>query len=944
MRDWGSCSSLDSLTAGLLDFVCIIKTSRTLIEMGSLAGNHSMAITGRFIGGTLCALLIVSCWAYPAASQSESTPQFERDVLPILTESCFQCHGQQAPMAGLDLRTPSSILRGGASGPAVVEHSAETSFLFQRISEGSMPPGKENKLSPEQIEVIGRWIDAGVPALESYEPVEVAEAPVVTEEERQFWAFRKAATVEVPPVRALERVRTPIDAFILARLEAKGLGFSQDAARRTLIRRAYFDLIGLPPSPEEVETFQSDSSPDAYEDLIDRLLASPHFGERWGRHWLDEAGHSDIVDTDVDAPVVTFAQGKWRYRDYVVRVLNEDMPYDRFLTEQLAGDELVEWRSAGKFTPEMLELLTATGFLRVAADDTRLYELNTVDIRWGVLQRTLKILTSNVLGLTVACAQCHNHKYDPIPQRDYYRLAAIFTPAYNPSEWLQPQDRLLADVSATEKEEIDHQNAEIDGQVEPWKRKLATLHRPYQRRLLEEKLVELPEPIREDLKTAVLTPSKERTAVEKYLMETLGPLVEVPGEEIQALMSEEEKTNALALEEKITPLEEQRRSYGWLDAVYDTGPPPATHLLRRGDHQTPGPEVQPGFLAVLTELGKSQTIGVDQIPTEGTSGRRLALARWLTDRESPAGALVARVRVNRLWQHLFGEGIVATSDNFGRNGAQPTHPELLNWLATEFMTTGWRVKPLLKLMMTSTVYRQASHRIGNEGEKGQDEGIAAADPNTVDPGNLLLWRMRLRRLESEVIRDAILAVSGNLDRTIGGPPVLIEGLPDGKVVVSKKDELAYSGIIPGEKIILSNSNPWRRSIYLLARRNYNLSMLSVFDQPVMSTNCIRRGRSAVVLQSLSMLNNEFVVEQAEDFARRVAKRAGEAPEARIELAFRIALGRNPTPEEVAWSSGLLQRATERFQASEAAPEEAAQKAMGRLSQMLLNTNEFLYVE
>jgi hypothetical protein len=903
-----------------------------------------MAITGRFIGGTLCALLIVSCWAYPAASQSESTPQFERDVLPILTESCFQCHGQQAPMAGLDLRTPSSILRGGASGPAVVEHSAETSFLFQRISEGSMPPGKENKLSPEQIEVIGRWIDAGVPALESYEPVEVAEAPVVTEEERQFWAFRKAATVEVPPVRALERVRTPIDAFILARLEAKGLGFSQDAARRTLIRRAYFDLIGLPPSPEEVETFQSDSSPDAYEDLIDRLLASPHFGERWGRHWLDEAGHSDIVDTDVDAPVVTFAQGKWRYRDYVVRVLNEDMPYDRFLTEQLAGDELVEWRSAGKFTPEMLELLTATGFLRVAADDTRLYELNTVDIRWGVLQRTLKILTSNVLGLTVACAQCHNHKYDPIPQRDYYRLAAIFTPAYNPSEWLQPQDRLLADVSATEKEEIDHQNAEIDGQVEPWKRKLATLHRPYQRRLLEEKLVELPEPIREDLKTAVLTPSKERTAVEKYLMETLGPLVEVPGEEIQALMSEEEKASARILKEKITQLGEGRRSYGWLHAVYDTGAPPPTHLLRRGDYLTPGPEVQPGFLAVLTEPGKSQTIGADQIPTEGSSGRRLTLARWLTDRESPAGALAARVRVNRFWQHLFGEGIVATSDNFGRNGARPTHPELLDWLAAEFMRTGWRIKPLLKLMMTSTVYRQNSYRRGKTGETGQGEATMSGEPEAVDPGNRLLWRMRLRRLESEVIRDAILAVSGNLDRTIGGPPVLIEGLPDGKVVVSKKDELAYSGIIPGEKIILSNSNPWRRSIYLLARRNYNLSMLSVFDQPVMSTNCIRRGRSAVVLQSLSMLNNEFVVEQAEDFARRVAKRAGEAPEARIELAFRIALGRNPTPEEVAWSSGLLQRATERFQASEAAPEEAAQKAMGRLSQMLLNTNEFLYVE
>ncbi len=900
---------------------------------------------GRSVFWVLTMVFFLVSSAGLASTQSESTLQFERDVLPILKQSCFQCHGQQVTMAGLDLRTPSSILRGGASGPAVVEHSAETSFLFQRISEGSMPPSKEKKLSPEQIEVIGLWIDAGVPTLESYEPMKVEKASVVTEEDRQFWAFRQASTVEVPPVRALERVRTPIDAFILAKLETEGLGFSEDATRGTLIRRTYFDLIGLPPSPEEVETFQSNSSPDAYEDLIDQLLASPHFGERWGRHWLDEAGHSDVWGGDNDFGTVKFSRGKWRYRDYVVRAFNEDKPYDRFLTEQLAGDELVEWRLAEKFTPEMLELLTATSFLRAAVDNTDEYELNTEDIRYGVLQRTVKILTSNILGLTVACAQCHNHKYDPIPQRDYYRLTAIFTPAYNPHRWLQPQDRILADVSAAEKEKIDQQNVEIDGQVEPWKRKLATLHRPYRRRLLEDRLVELPEAIREDLKTAVLTPSKERTAVEKYLMETLGPLVEVPAEEIQALMSEEEKTNGCVLEEKIASLEEQRRSYGWLDAVYDTGAPPPTHLLRRGNYLTPGPEVQPGFLAVLTEPDKSQTIGTNQIPTEGTSGRRLALARWLTDRESSAGALVARVRVNRLWQHLFGEGIVATSDNFGRNGAQPTHPELLNWLATEFMGTGWRVKRLLKLMMTSTVYRQASHRIGNDSERGQNEGVATTDPRVVDPGNLLLWRMRLRRLESEVIRDAILAVSGNLDRTIGGPPVLLEGLPDGKVVVSKKDKLVYSSVVQGEKITQSNPRSrWRRSIYLLARRNYNLSMLSVFDQPVMSTNCIHRGHSAVVLQSLAMLNNEFVVEQAEDFARQVARRAGEAPETRIELAFQIALGRKPTPEETVWSNELLKHESERVLALEADLEQAARRALGSVCQMLLNTNEFLYVE
>ena len=300
-------------------------------------------------------------------------------------------------------------------------------------------------------------------------------------------------------------------------------------------------------------------------------------------------------------------------------------PYDRFLTEQLAGDELVDWRAAETLTPEMKELLVATGFLRVAADDTSQYELNTMDIRYDVLHRTLRTVTSNLLGLTMMCAQCHNHKYDPIPQRDYYRMAAVFMPAFNPNQWLQPEDRLLADVSPTKREKIDQENLRLDRRVEPLKRKLATVHRPYHLRLLEEKLAQLPENLREDVKTAVLTPDTERTAIQEYLMEKLGVLVDVPVEEISVLLSQEEGKRANDLDRQISQLEESRRSYGRIHAVYDTGPPPTSHLLRRGDYQNPGRQVKPGFLEVLTDLDQPQVIE-DGAPANGSSERRLALA------------------------------------------------------------------------------------------------------------------------------------------------------------------------------------------------------------------------------------------------------------------------------------------------------------------------------
>ena len=442
-----------------------------------------------------------------AIGASPPRPLFERDIVPILTAHCWKCHGMENRKVGLDLRTPPLVMHGSDHGPVIIKGSAAQSLLFQKIESGAMPPGKLLKLTKEQVEVVRRWIDSGAEAARSYDTLTKAEAPEVTEKDRDFWSFKKPIRPPVPGIRGKDRVRTPVDNFLLAKLEEKHIGYAPQADRRTMIRRAYFDLLGLPPSPEEIAAFEADRAPDAWERLVDRLLASPHFGELWGRHWLDAAGYSDVHGIDTNVSIIRSGEGKWRYRDYVVRAFNHDKSYDRFLTEQIAGDELVDWRSAAKFTPEIRELLEATGFLRNAADDTDNNELNIALIRYRVLQLTIQNVTSNVLGLTVGCAQCHTHKYDPIPQRDYYRMMAIFMPAYNPQSWPQTKDRFVPDVSPAEKAEIDRHNAELDKQLKPFQEQLTAIRKPYEQKLLEEKLHTLPEPLRADTKAALNTPA-----------------------------------------------------------------------------------------------------------------------------------------------------------------------------------------------------------------------------------------------------------------------------------------------------------------------------------------------------------------------------------------------------------------------------------------------------
>ncbi len=740
----------------------------------------------------------------------------------------------------------------------------------------------------------------------------------------EHWAFQPPSRPAVPGSRAAPRARNPVDAFLLARLEGKGLSYSPDADRVTLLRRAYLDLWGLPPTPEAVDAFLADGRADRFERLVDQLLASPHFGERWGRHWLDVVGYADTVGFDIDAALIIQSEGKWRYRDYVIAALNQDMPFDRFVREQVAGDEMVDWRRARTFTREIRDKLVATGFLRNARDESHEPESNIPLIYYGVLHNTLDIVGNSLLGLTLNCARCHDHKFDPISQKEYYQLMAFLTPAYNPKDWrpVYPwkagvKDRTLPDISPAERAEIERHNREIDRQSAECERRLAELRRPHEARLREAKYAALPEPIRADTRKAIRTPPGRRDAVQKYLAGKFEKSLKVSAAEVAAALSIEERAAAASLEKRLAALSGRRRSWGKIQALFDVGPPPPTHLLRRGDHNSPRAEVQPGFIKILTD--GDRPVAIPALAPPGSSGRRLALAHWLTQPKSRPAGLLARVLVNRLWQHLFGEGLVPTPENFGLSGAPPTHPELLEWLASEFAERGWRVKPMIRLMMTSAAYRQASRVAKNPRAEA------------ADPGNTLLWKMRLRRLEAEAIRDGMLSASGQLNPAAGGAPVPIKSRPDGMVVIDAK-------------ALPTPDARNRRSIYLVSRRAYNLSLLSVFDQPLVAVNCARRDRSALPLQSLTMMNDAFVVEQAGHLARRVMRAAAGAKDRYVRSAFRYVLARTPSAAEEEVCARLLRDQASLFAAARVSAAEAEERALAQLCHVLFNTSEFLYAE
>ncbi|MDP7014712.1 MAG: DUF1553 domain-containing protein [Pirellulaceae bacterium] len=833
-------------------------------------------------------------------------PHFERDVRPLLLAKCGRCHGEKKQESDVDLRTLTSILQG-PGGALVVRGSPEQSELFGLVKAGKMPPDDEPKLTAQQISLLRRWIEYDAPADELIAPFDASS--LIAAEDRDFWSFQPLTDISPPDVG--DAKADPIDRFLLARLRAKQIGMAPAASKRELLRRVYLDVIGLPPTPEQSQAFLKDGRPDAYERLIDQLLASPHFGERWGRHWLDWAGYVDVYGADNDAEIIKPLEGKWRYRDYVVKSFNEDVPFDRFVREQLAGDEMVDWRKAENYAPETVKLLTATGFLLAAADDTDSPELNTLDIRHKVLEHTGEIVANNLLALTMQCAKCHHHKYEPIPQHDYYRWQAVFAPVFNPDRWTTVTSRGIPDVSATEKRRIDGVNAAVSEAVEKLTMQRDALSASIRERAFQAKVKLLPQQLQKDVVEAVRRAAKERSEIQKYLVDKFGESVAVTDAESAAERTDDEAKQLAEFAKLIGDQQAKAESYATIQVAVESGKPGHSFVLRRGDYLKPGLEVQPGMLNVLTDPANATFVGLGK--TE-SSGRRLWLAEQLTAGDSNAGGLLARVFVNRLWQQLFGRGIVATSDNFGKSGSAPTHPQLLDWLARDFVTHQWRIKRVVRRILLSRAYRQSN----------QSPSLAGREQ---DPENNLLWRFRLRRLDSEVIRDSMLAASGKLDPQLGGPPLPLEVRPDGKVVVKAAE-------------LKSPDDRFRRSLYVLARRNYHLSMLGTFDQPVIATNCTYRQPSAVVTQALALLNDEFSVEQAESVAERIDS-GGARGEAAIEAAFQLILCRPADATELQWSQQLIDKHAARYRESKAP--QPTRRALAHLCQMLFNTNEFLYV-
>ena len=743
------------------------------------------------------------------AADGTGTDFFERKIRPLLAEYCLSCHGPEKQKGGLRLDSPAGIRGGGESGVIFQAGNPDESRLIRAVRyldpDFQMPP--KQRLSERQVADLTTWVKLGAPL-----PADEAASAVrpvrkefqITADDRAYWAYQ--------PVR---RPRTParvpaIDALIGEELHSRGIRPNPPATPRELVRRVYFDLLGLPPSPEVVAAYESDPAPDRYERLIDRLLAMPQYGERWGRHWLDVVRFAQSNGYERDGEKLL----AWRYRDYVIRAFNDDKPYDRFIQEQIAGDELEDATA---------ESVVATGFQRLGVFDDE--PDDKLAAEFEALDDVLSTTGAAFLGLTIGCARCHDHKFDPIPQADYYSLLAFFR-GVRPFESARSSFESPGFAPLAAPRDVRH-----------WLSGLAAQEKPLQERL------------------AAATNAEEKKRVELELKK----------------LSEQ------------TPFE-------WTLAVREAGPtPPPTRIFHRGNTATPGAEVQPAFLRVVTtEPPRLPARTVDAT----SSGRRLALAKWIA---SPQNPLTARVMVNRLWQHHFGRGLVKTTTDFGRAGIPPTHPRLLDWLAAEFVEGGWSVKRMHRQILLSATYRQSS-RADNP------QALAA------DPGNTLLWHQNLRRLEGESVRDTILSIAGTLNHEMGG-----------------------RGFFPhlGGEVLAGQSRPgldWdvstaaernRRSVYAYVRRTMAIPLLENFDYNNTTSPLGERAVTTVAPQALMLLNDDFLQQQAAALARRIVGEAGGDTDRQIERAYQLAVNRTPSARELVIAKGLWQRQTSAFAAQAA---------------------------
>jgi mono/diheme cytochrome c family protein len=748
------------------------------------------------------------------AVANDPTAFFTRRIAPVLSERCAACHNGDTHRGGLDVTNRNSLLKGGDSGPAVVPGKLNEGSLLDMVG-GDKPqmPKNAKPLTPAQLADLRQWIKAG------------AAWPARVQVSAELWSVRPVSGPNPPQVKQSEWVTTPMDAFVLRRLEEEGLKPAPRADRITLIRRATFDLHGLPPTPKEIDDFVADTADDSFAKVVERLLKSPRYGERWGRHWLDLANYADTHGFELDYP----RPNAWRYRDYVIRAFNDDTPYDQFLREQLAGDVLA---------PDDPGAAIATGFLAAGPWDYSGYVTalqGTVASRGTRLQDLDDMLTTvmtTTVGLTVGCAKCHDHKFDPIPQKDYYSLQAVFA-------GVRRGDR-ISRGRATGEQASRMEQLRLD------------VH-------------------------------KKRIGVAE--IDALAP----------DTRTDETANNRAKLSVEIAALEAEYAKFPQVELTYAVIPEaaPATHVLHRGDTESPRERVRPRALSAVKGLKAELT---EDGASEGE--RRLALARWLTD---PVNPLTARVMVNRLWYYHFGRGIVGTPGDFGFNGERPSHPDLLDWLATEFQRRKWSVKEMHRLIMLSNTYQQSSRH--------DAKGAAA------DAGNRLLWRMNRRRLAAEEVHDSLLAVSGKLDLTPGGPAFLPFRYQFRKSPV-------YDYLDTTDR-----TERWRRSVYNFIVRSTPDPFMDALDFPTPSTCTPARNSTTTALQALAMLNDPFVIRQADHFAARLAEAHKGDVRGQVRGAYRLAFGREPTKRE-----------------EELARQFVEKRELFQFCRAIFNANEFLYVD
>ena len=842
-----------------------------------------------------------------AAAQTTGKVSFSRDVAPLLTQKCIQCHSQTPMMANLDLRTREAVLKGGQHGPAMVPGNASASHLYLRLTgqeQPQMPLG--GKLTDQEIATLKAWIDsgaewdAGVTLAPAAAPEVTSTEKKFTDRQRNYWAFQNVVKRDPPAVKGRAWVRSPIDAFVLSKLEEKKIKPNPAADKITLIRRAYFDLIGLPPSPEEAQAFLADNSPTAFEKVVDRLLASPQYGERWGRHWLDLARYADSAGFKADET----RPNVWRYRDYVIQSFNEDKPYDRFIKEQIAGDEIYPDDPAGKI---------ATGFDRLWPDESNL--ANPILRRQEILNDITDTVGSVFMGMTYGCARCHDHKFDPILQKDYYKLQAFFAASRN-----EDRSSLLAGpASAAYQQQYDGWVA----QTRDIRAKMDEILAPVRTEATKEAIGMFPKEAQE----AVFTAPEQRTAMQWQMYYRSRSRLPADAALEKNLKGEAKERYADLKKElaKFDSLKPAEPPVG--EVMLDNGRnAPPTFLLAKGVWDAPLEEVQPGFLTIL-DPKPAQIVppaGVD------STGRRTALANWLTDPKNP---LTARVMVNRIWHHHFGRGIVGTTSDFGVMGEAPTDPQLLDYLARTFVEGGWSIKKINRAIMLSSAYQQSSAH--------QEEAAA------VDPDNKLLWRFDRRRLEGEVIRDSMLFASGNLNLKPGGPGVF-PPLPTGVSMPGSRYLNWRTEKDPAE------SN--RRSVYVFVKRNLRYPMFETFDFPDTHESCSRRYATVTPTQPLALMNDDLVLEWSRALAGRVLNDGGLSANQQVGRAFRIVFSRAPKDEERSAVLDFLNQQAgviaERLARNDKVPmpdgvpqgmEPARAAAFVDLCQALLNSNEFIYM-